>query len=179
MNKITNEKIIETAEELLKNNSDVTLYDIGKELNITHAALYKHFKNKDELWTAVLIHWFDTEIFNKIEVHMEYKEPKLILKNWIWQFINAKKNVYNINKRMFILNTQYIDNRPIVLREVLESSYATINNIMGYEDNDYKTAEAIMSVFSVFIIPSFAETWNLPDYEERFENIWNLIAGGI
>lgn len=179
MNKTTNDEIIETAENLLKKNSDVTLSDIGKELNITHAALYKHFKNKDELWTAVLVQWFDKEIFNKIEINTKYHDPKMILKDWIWQFVNAKKRVFNNDKRMFFLNTQYIDDRPLVLREVLQNSYKTINQIMGYKDDEYKTAEAIMSVFSVFIIPSFGETWNLPDYEERFENIWGLIENGI
>ncbi|MFC6653576.1 TetR/AcrR family transcriptional regulator [Paenibacillus rhizoplanae] len=46
MAKITQELIIETAETLIERTekSEVTLSQIADELNITHAALYKHFK---------------------------------------------------------------------------------------------------------------------------------------
>jgi len=36
-----------------------------------------------------------------------------------------------------------------------------------------------MSAFAVFTLPNFKELWNLPDYQKRFEAIWNLISFGI
>ncbi|CCD34244.1 hypothetical protein BofuT4_uP104600.1 [Botrytis cinerea T4] len=40
-------------------------------------------------------------------------------------------------------------------------------------------AEAILSAFAVFSLPSFKESWNSPDYQERFERIWSLIKQGV
>ncbi|WP_125715279.1 TetR/AcrR family transcriptional regulator [Companilactobacillus kedongensis] len=179
MSRITNDAIIETVEELLKNDEDVTLSKVAQKLDITHPALYKHFKNKDELWTAVLTKYFNDEVFKKVEINKDCKTPKLALKDWLWQFVNIKKKIYNTDPKMFDLNTKYIDERPLVLRDILQDSYATINDIMGYSDKDQLKAEAIMSAFAVFTVPSFKDTWNLPDYEERFNEIWNLIEDGI
>lgn len=72
MAKITQELIIETAETLIERTekSEVTLSQIADELNITHAALYKHFKNKQELWAAVAKGWFNRMISEQIRINM-------------------------------------------------------------------------------------------------------------
>ncbi|AVK60962.1 TetR/AcrR family transcriptional regulator [Lactobacillus sp. CBA3605] len=179
MRKVTNELIIQTAELLLATDDDVTLAKIGHELNITHAALYKHFKNKDDLWTAVLKQWFSREIIAKITTPPAATPATVALKAWLWQLVNAKKTTYNTNPRMFALNTQYIDDRPLVLREVLQPAYLEINRIMGYETGGTAKAEAIMAALTVFMLPTFKETWNWPDYKERFDVLWELIEPGL
>ncbi|KRO04199.1 transcriptional regulator [Levilactobacillus paucivorans] len=179
MARVTNDTIIKTAEALLKNNETVTLAKLAEKLDITHPALYKHFKNKDELWTAVLTKWFTTEVFNQIDVTQQTENSKLALRDWLWQFVTLKKNIYNQDPRMFALNTKYIDERPLVLRELLQGSYAQINDIMGYDDPTHLKAEAIMSAFAIFTVPSFKETWNDPDYGDRFDAIWRLIEKGL
>ncbi|MFC6206559.1 TetR/AcrR family transcriptional regulator [Levilactobacillus tongjiangensis] len=156
----------------------MTLSKVAQKLNITHPALYKHFKNKDELWTAVLINWFNSEVFQKIDLTTD-SDPKLVLKNWLWQFINLKRQIANTDAKMFALNTKYIDERPLVLRDMLQDSYAKINTIMDYDPQNNLKAEAIMSAFAVFTAPSFKETWNSPDYEERFNAIWMLIEPSL
>ncbi|AVK63554.1 TetR/AcrR family transcriptional regulator [Lactobacillus sp. CBA3606] len=179
MKKVTNELIIQTAEQLLATDDDVTLAKISHDLNITHAALYKHFKNKDDLWTAVLKQWFSREIIAKITPPATATPAKVALKAWLWQLVNAKKTTYNTNPRMFALNTRYIDDRPAVLREVLQPAYLEINQIMGYEMAETAKAETILATLAVFMLPTFKETWNWPDYKDRFEALWALIEPGL
>ncbi|SFE09252.1 DNA-binding transcriptional regulator, AcrR family [Paenibacillus catalpae] len=181
MAKITQELIIETAEALIERTDkpEVTLSQISDELNITHAALYKHFKNKQELWVAVSKSWFTRMISEQIRLDMTNLNARDLLHDWLWAFVNAKKRAYNENPKMFALNTQYVDSNPLVLREVLWDSYQIIDGFMDYQDPHFERAEAILSAFAVFSLPSFKESWNLPDYQDRFERIWNLIKNGI
>jgi len=182
MAKITQELIVEIAENLIERTekSEVTLSQIADELNITHAALYKHFKNKQELWAAVSKTWFDRMISEQIRIDTNRSAvPQELLHDWLWAFANAKKRAYNENPKMFALNTQYVDGNPLVLREVLQNSYQIIDGLMGYHDPRFQRAEAILSAFAVFNLPAFKESWNLPDYQERFECIWNLIKSGL
>jgi AcrR family transcriptional regulator len=182
MKKITQQKIIETAVLLIgqTQNTEVTLSQIADELGITHAALYKHFKNKQDLWEAVAKCWFNNQILGKINLKPEdYASLPEFLHAWLWAFANAKKKAYNEDQRMFALNTQYVDNHPFVLRNVLTEACKTIDQFMNYHDPNYERAEAIFSTFSVFNLPMFSQTWNLPNYQERFETIWDLIKSGI
>ncbi|MFE6076690.1 TetR/AcrR family transcriptional regulator [Paenibacillus sp. NPDC057886] len=182
MAKITQELIIETAEALIKRTekSEVTLSQIADELNITHAALYKHFKNKQELWAAVSKSWFNRMISEQIKLDMNNLiNTQDLLHDWLWAFVNAKKRAYNENPQMFALNTQYVDSNPQVLRDVLWDSYQIIDRLMHYHDPYLERAEAILSAFAVFSLPSFKESWNLPDYQDRFERIWSLIKHGL
>jgi len=50
---------------------------------------------------------------------------------------------------------------------------------MAYHDKNLERAEAILSAFAVFSLPNFKESWNRPDYQDRFERIWGLIRKGI
>lgn len=182
MARITQELIIETAEALIERTekSEVTLSQIADELSITHAALYKHFKNKQELWVAVSKSWFNRMISEQIQVDVtSLSNPKELLHDWLWAFAIAKKRAYNENPKMFALNTQYVDSSPLILRDVLKDSYQIIDSFMEYHDPNFERAEAILSAFAVFNLPSFKDSWNLPDYQDRFERIWSLIKHGL
>ena len=181
MDKLNTQQIIETAQRLIveKNSTDISMSQIAKQLNVTHAAIYKHFENKDALWLAVAQHWFDTNIINKINSQIDDAEAKSYLHDWLWQFANAKKTTFNENPLMFQLNTKYIDSNPDVLHQVLLPSYKLLDQKMNYQDAQYQKIEAIFSAFAVFALPNFSGTWNRLDYQSRFEDIWQLIEKGI
>lgn len=178
----TQEQIIKTAAQLIKEmkTNDVTLTQIATRLGMTHAALYKHFKNKNALWEAVAVNWFQQTILATIDLRtVADKDKTMQLHEWLWQFVQAKKRAYDEDSQMFTLNTQYVDNNPAGLRRVLTSAYQMIDEIMGYHDPEYRRAEAIMSAFAVFTLPNFQESWHASDYPQRFEAIWQLIVKGL
>ncbi|WP_125764014.1 TetR/AcrR family transcriptional regulator [Companilactobacillus hulinensis] len=176
----TRDKILTTAEELIMEtgNTEVTLDQIASKLGLSHAALYKHFRNKQALWEAVATLWFNREIINKINIPSSLPQKEQ-LHNWLWAFVNAKKAAFNTNSKMFALNTEYIDNNPPALRNVLTSAYREIDSIMGYNDPKLEKSELILAAFSIFTLPNFKDTWNDPEYDKRFEILWNLIKNGI
>jgi len=176
----TRDKILATAEKLIMEtgDSEVTLNQIASELGLSHAALYKHFRNKQALWEAVASAWFNREIINKINISPSLPQKEQ-LHDWLWSFVNAKKTAFNTNPKMFALNTEYIDNNTQALRNVLTSAYQVIDSIMDYHDPKFEKSELILAAFSIFTLPNFKDTWNDPDYDQRFEMLWNLIKDGI
>ncbi|WP_225426966.1 TetR/AcrR family transcriptional regulator [Companilactobacillus kedongensis] len=176
----TQAKIITTAEKLIMTtgNSEVTLDQIAKELGLSHAALYKHFRNKQALWEAVAESWFKREIINRIHVSSSLSKEKK-LHDWLWALVNAKKEAFNTNPKMFDLNTEYIDNNPVALHNVLINAYREMDTIMGYNDPTFEKSELILAAFSIFTLPNFKDTWNEANYEHRFEEMWNLIKKGV
>lgn len=182
MDKITKNKIINAVNHLLqqKRSIDITMTDISDELNITHAALYKHFKNKKELWESVTTKWFEENILGDIHVDLSKNDKLHNLHDWIKQFVDAKRAVYFDNPEMFKLNTKYVDENPLVLHAVLTHAYPEINKIMGFEDDtEFIKAENIMSAFAIFTLPDFVITWNDEDWDRRFDDMWNLIEPGL
>jgi len=181
MDRITKTTIIETAEQLIKETgkSEVSVPQIARKLGITHAAIYKYFDNKQELWEAVAQKWFNEHIFDSIVIDKSINNRKKQLHDWIWKFVNAKKDAYLHNQQMFKLNTKYIDNDPYALRKVLMSSYDQVNQIMHYDRETIVKAETIMAAFSVFTLPNFSEFWQDTAYQSRFEAMWNLIETGL
>ncbi len=176
----TRDKILSTAERLIQEtgNAEVTLAQIATALGMTHAALYKHFKNKQALWEAVATAWFQREIIDQIHC-APATLAQTQLHDWLWAFVTAKKHAYNTDPQMFALNTRYVDNNPKALRAVLTPAYQVVSQIMDYHDPHDEKAEAILAAFAIFTLPSFRETWNDADYAQRFERIWYLIKAGV
>lgn len=180
--KITRRLIIDTAHALIQQTqkSEISLSKIAATLNITHAAIYKHFENKQDLWISVCSDWFHSYIINNIEINDDaYEDKQLWLHDYIWKFVNAKKIAYQSNHIMFELNTYYVEKDPFILQEVLKPCLIRIQQQMGYDNNNLYKPEIIMSAFSTFMLPMFKDTWNLPDYELRFEMTWDLIKHNV
>lgn len=187
LEKINREKIVDVASRLIAETgrTDVSLSLIADALGITHGALYKHFENKQEIWEAVAAHWFQCNILDHVNQTCPLSTEnidhpmKVQLHDWLWAFVNAKKAAYKTAPQMFSLNTRYIDSNPSALRRVLQPAYQMIDHLMGYEDPHFERAETILSAFSVFTLPNFKETWDWPDYQERFETMWQLVSSGV
>ncbi|GBG94262.1 TetR family transcriptional regulator [Ligilactobacillus salitolerans] len=182
MEKITQERIIATASQLIEEtgSAKISLTQIATKLGVTHAAIYKHFRNKQALWVAVTSAWFKKNIIEQVQLNEDTtvnKEEQL--HDWLWDFVNAKKGAFNKDPKMFLLNTQYVENNSQALHSVLIPAYQIINQIMQYNDPNFERAEAILAAFSIFTLANFKDSWNLPDYQRRFEFLWKLVKNGI
>ena len=95
--KINRDKILQTISVLIQRlkRSDITISQIASELGVTHAAIYKHFKNKQEVWEAVSTKWFDEIVMTKVTsgslIDTKIERIHLLL----WSIINANKKDYH------------------------------------------------------------------------------------
>lgn len=182
MTKLSKQQIIKTTQALIAKNqsTNLSLSQIAKSLGITHAALYKHFKDKDDLWTAVSIDWFQKNILTQVVLDPTQVEPaEDLLYQLLLAFAKAKKKAATEDPLMFALNTNYIDDHPYLLNQVLTPIANRITQLLKLNDPTNQQAEAVLSAFAVFALPMFQPTWDQPDYQQRFDQIWQLIRPGL
>lgn len=179
MNTINRTLILETAEFLIEQQGmrKTSLSQVAKELGVSHAALYKYFANKEDLWTSLAFGWLNKELVDVFHFDPRPYDSKVaLLHDWLWTLTESKKKAYDANQKMFKLYTTYIDNNPVVLNKHMHELKETMSELLHHSnDNDLST---ILEAFVVFSAPSFAHTWDA-HLQGRFEAVWTLMLPGL
>ncbi|WPK13089.1 TetR/AcrR family transcriptional regulator [Lysinibacillus louembei] len=175
---LTKEKIFTVTEEIImrKGVQKTTLSDIAKELGVTHAAFYKHYKNKEDLLQQLALRWLETTSHELLK----WEAPKdvstdVALHDWLWLLATTKKKLYHDDKRMFRLYTEYLERTQTLVKDHLNQLAQKVESISGLE----KSGHAIITAFVYFHNPYFADRWDHEFYKETFEDVWNLIVNQI
>jgi AcrR family transcriptional regulator len=175
---LTKEKIFSVTEETImrKGVEKTTLSDIAKELGVTHAAFYKHYKNKEDLLQQLALRWLETTS----KELLEWAAPKgvssaVALHDWLWLLATTKKKLYHDDKRMFRLYTDYLERTQILVKDHLKQLAEKAESISGLK----KLGPAIITAFVYFHNPYFADRWDNEFYKETFEDVWKLIANKL
>lgn len=130
---LTKEMIIAAARELfvLKGYENVSMRQIAKQLRCSHAAIYYHFKNKAELFYALVVSQFDElektldEILNKdIENH---EKLKFILLGYIEFGLNHQSHY----ETMFLTKDEevrnFLNEKPMIVYEKFAQSIYSLS----------------------------------------------------
>ncbi|WP_100486657.1 TetR/AcrR family transcriptional regulator [Sporolactobacillus pectinivorans] len=171
---LTEEKIFNVAEAMVmeKGVKKTKLSDIAKALGVTHAAFYKHYKNKEDLLQQLALKWLNTTSKNLLEWTVPANmDGESALHDWLWQLANTKKELYHNDKRMFYLYTDYLEGTQTLINSHLKQLAEKAEAISGRKGE----GQAIMTAFVYFHNPYFAERWDHDDYQELFESVWQLI----
>lgn len=171
----TREKILETARGLIlrKGAMNVTLSEVALEIGITHAAIYKYFKNKEALLTTIAQTWLDEVSVNLFPFDTTgYTRIADIAHDWLWELARGKKEAYERHPEMFALYTKYIEENPALSQahiKELGQSYAAATGSQT-PDEDFATFQAFMP----FSDPHYAPDWD-EHFQARFEAVWRLV----
>lgn len=168
--KLTKRIILDTAESIIivKGFESTTLLNIAEKLNVSHAALYKYYSSKEDIFESLALEWLE-----KMFKHLFDWKPTNTnkpLHDWLWLLATTKKNLYNNNVKMFNLYNEYIEKNPHLIKDHLHELSIKVESL-----DSSKNGYAVISAFTVFHNPHFCLTWNRGSYEEDFEKIWNLI----
>ncbi|MDZ5759676.1 TetR family transcriptional regulator [Carnobacterium maltaromaticum] len=175
MAKLTQERILDMAEKIMleKGMEQTTLYRIAQNLEVSHAALYKHYRNKEDLFQKLALRWLEEtsrELFNWVGTPKKSKEENL--HDWLWFLAGSKKKSYQTNREMFLLYTDYIEHNQELVKEHLDHLGKRAEEISGWKNQ----GRAIMTAFVYFHNPYFANRWEQLDYQESFEEVWYLLV---
>ncbi|WP_141434269.1 TetR/AcrR family transcriptional regulator [Bacillus sp. 03113] len=172
---LTEEKIFNVAEAMImeKGVKKITLSEIAKALGVTHAAFYKHYKNKEDLLQQLALRWLNTTS----EDLLVWEAPTNLdgesaLHDWLWLLSNTKKNLHHNDKRMFLLYTDYLEGTQTLVNSHLKQLAEKIEAISGRKGE----GQAILTAFVYFHNPYFADRWDQDNYQELFEKVWHLIC---
>ena len=175
---LNKERIFSVTEEIImrKGVQKTTLTDIAKELGVSHAAFYKHYKNKEDLLQQLALRWLETtskELLNwKPPIGMS---TTVALHDWLWLLATTKKKLYHDDRRMFRLYTDYLEHTQILVEEHLKQLAQKAETISGLK----QLGPAFITAFVYFHNPYFADRWDNEFYEEMFEDVWKLVANRL
>ena len=174
----TKEKILAVAEELVlaKGFEKVTLTEIANGVNISQPALYKHFKNKAEVWEELTKTWLDG-----ITANLQPFQPQEgasvaeICHDWLWTLCLDKYTAYQETPAMFALYTQYARNDADIADYHVDKMMTSLSAATGI--NRLDDLRSLYYLGSRFNHSTFAPYWGtLPDFKNNFEACWKLIA---
>ncbi len=167
--------ILDMTEKVIydKGMEKTTLYDVAKKLQVTRPALYKHYRNKEDLFQKLALRWLERtskKLFAwKLHPGSSRKEQ---LHEWLWLLATTKKKLYEEDRRMFLLYTDYIEHDNHLVRIHLHELAKKAEEISGWENQ----GEAIIMAFIYFHNPYFADRWEQANYQRLFEEVWKLIT---
>ncbi|GFH39890.1 TetR/AcrR family transcriptional regulator [Lactococcus insecticola] len=179
MQKLSEKKILQTAEAMIDNfgMANVTLSSLAKELGTSHAALYKYFKNKKELWGALAIRWLDEILTDIFEFQPDHYDNQLeLIHDWLWAFANSKRKSYIANTEMFALYTAYVDEDAVLLARHIND---LITNLTTVSTLSADTAQNLITTFAWFTTPTFAPAWITEDFTGKFDSMWAFIRPSL
>jgi AcrR family transcriptional regulator len=169
-----------------------TLDDIGKRLGLNKSSLYYYFKNKEEIFTAVVLKEADN-IVNGLQTEMESKaSPEEKIQLYMKKRIGYYKKVLSLHQlsaesiRQIQPGFHQLYNE-ILLREIafIQKQLMAIDNNM-YESRAKKIAELIIisadGIKHDEILYNNSDIFKEPDYlkiETNIEFLINLILNGV
>lgn len=163
-----------------------TLDEIAQELNRGKSSLYYYFKNKEEVFEAVLL--METEqIVEAITLAVEQqKEVKLKLKTYIITRINELKKLTNLHN---ILYREHLINLPLVERAKEDSEkkeIQIIQNILqeGRDKGIFRISDVISGAkLMVLAMRGIEKELLNEEMNERLESVLdgllNMLYSGI
>ena len=169
-----------------------TLDDIGKRLGLNKSSLYYYFKNKEEIFTAVVLEEADS-IVDGLQTEMESKtSPEEKIQLYMKKRIGYYKKVLSLHQlsaesiRQIQPGFHQLYNE-ILLREIafIQKQLMAIDNNM-YESRAKKIAELIIisadGIKHDEILYNNSDIFKEPDYlkiETNIEFLINLILNGV
>lgn len=180
MKNLSKELILATAQRMVvkQGMEKVNLSKVGQELGTSHAAIYKYFTGKEELWTALALSWLDNELTKLFPFDTKnYSSTKEIIHDWFWILSESKYQSYHREPEMFKLYTTYIDGNLSVLTRHMTALLSSLKEASRIEDESI--LKALFMAFAYFSSPSFAENWSQIDFKREFEAVWKLVEAGI
>ncbi|MFT4415067.1 TetR/AcrR family transcriptional regulator [Fredinandcohnia humi] len=143
---LSREKIMDVAHDLFvqKGYQHVSMRQIAKELNYSHGSIYYHFKNKADLFFAMVVR--DFEMLNNVlrQIVAQDLSPdekiKKILLGYI-EFGITHKSQYEL---MFLINDEEV--KSCIQQEPLES-YGMFADTISTLSDDKANIQDIWSIF--------------------------------
>jgi AcrR family transcriptional regulator len=177
---LTREIILATANDVVEEIGieKARVSDVSKRLGTTHAAIYKYFKNKDELFEELTKQWLLTTEAPILNFTTDTPGPAAV-HEWLTLLITTKHTNFLQDPKMFKLYTTNVQKSDAMSNWLLDRLWAKAEYALGVESEGHKTGQAIMTAFTAFEHPNMSFGWNRPTLNAEFEQVWAIIEPGL
>ncbi|MDO9558175.1 MAG: TetR/AcrR family transcriptional regulator [Syntrophales bacterium] len=187
---IRKKQIIDAARKLIvqKGSEHLTIRTIAREVNLSEAAIYRHFKNKREILSFLMSHIM-TSMLDEIDRTAANGSPSLetvqaILKNHLSKIEQSRGMSFQIIAEVISfgdgkLNRQVYESINIYIEKLKDLISAGVKG--GFIREDIDLDACAMLLFGM--IQGMVNIWALGHYSfdltDKFESLWNVFQEAI
>ena len=183
-------RILEVAEETLRRfgPDKTTVVDVARALGVSHGSVYRHFASKADLRAAVVRRWLDASL-SPLAAIAEEEGPALVkLRRWLDRLVAIKRERAVADPELFAAYYTLAQEAAEVVREHMAELRRQVGGILAegalrgevvITTDPEQTAQAILDATVKFQNPAHAASWTDPNVDNAYENVWQLIEGGL
>ncbi|MCM0582457.1 TetR/AcrR family transcriptional regulator [Weissella diestrammenae] len=176
MARITDRDIFDAAQDVLleKGVEKARLTDIAKKLNISHAALYKHFPNKEALFDAMQEDWLsgiDHPIISQAS-RVPIDERETALHDWLQLLLTTRETAFQSNPEMMHFYRLKVKQQNDLIGPRVWEFAEAVERIMAWDSFRQQRGMTIMMALTYFYHPFFSDKWNDNLFQTLFESTW-------
>lgn len=188
MNKtsLDKETILNATEEVIRRfgPKKANISDVAKLLKVSHAALYRYYNGKTDLWNAVTERWLSYLHASSKDILKEDNPADIKLMHLLEDFAEVKRNSAIEDPEMFANYIKLAQSSMGVIEKGIEEGISSIEEIIVqgiaegifFAESPHQDARAVYLATSVFMHPnSFEDT----DRKQKIESVINLLIRGL
>lgn len=152
----TKQKLLDVTRQMIDTNGigSVSMRDLGKEMNLSRSAVYRHFKNKDDLLAAIVTENFGMLISRLHKLIREIDDSRKLFYEILYTFYDFSIKNYEHYQLMFIKQwdkNQY-ENLHTSAFELFRIIYNCLEKAHGQKHTVSKSPKQLTAIASAFII---------------------------
>ena len=186
---MTRERILDAAEQVFRKYGleKGNVVDVAKALNVSHAAIYRHFPSKSSLREAVSQRWLHRVSDRLRQITELPGQPAERLYDWLHSLSAMKRAKAKEDPELFAMYTalaaealhtvhaheeELVGQLARIVREGMDASAFRVQD-------ERVVATAIFLSTARFHHPFHVKDWEDPDLELKFQAVWSLLLAGI
>jgi len=180
------ETILNATEEIIRRfgPDKANITDVAKLLKVSHAAIYRYYNGKTDLWNAVTERWLTRLHAPSNNILKEDSPADVKLSNLLESFVEAKHHSAINDPEMFANYIKLAQRSMEVIKKGIEEGINSIEKVIVqgitegifFTESPYQEARSVYLATSIFIHPN---TFEDPDRKQNIESVINLLIKGL
>ncbi|MEV1176775.1 TetR family transcriptional regulator [Nonomuraea sp. NPDC049784] len=186
---LTADQILTAAQDVLRRYgpAKATVVDVARALGVSHGSVYRHFPSKAALREAVTQRWLDESHAELASVLASGAPAPVRLREWLGALFRAKRKKALDDPELFATYMVLVNESSKVIDRHIADLVGQIRQIVeaGVARGEFAapdpaaTARAVLDASARFHNPAHAADWSLPDIEDDFAALCDLILHGL
>lgn len=186
---LARDTILDTTEAILRRYGPgkATVLDVSRALGVSHGTVYRHFASKAALVEAVTERWL-AQVIEPLEAVVTERRPAPVrLRRWFDVLTATKRRLAVGDPELFDTYVELMDSAPEMVTRHTTALLGQLTSIVsnGAERGELattdpaRTARAVFHAMSRFHHPQHRRYWSVPDLEEHYDAVWELVATAL
>ena len=184
------EAILAATEDVLRRYgpAKATVVDVARALDVSHAAVYRHFPSKAALREAVIRRWLVRGVDHLAEIAADTQvPPPARLRTWLIAMCVAKQAKVREEPELFSTYKRLAEKHSGVAADFAAGLLAQLRRIVddGIATGDFSardgaaTTRTIFEATALFHYPAYADGWLADDIGARLDAVCDVVLDGL